>query len=95
MPFTVDVVADHAILDLLADVHAQQVAMRDHEYVSLADIRQWSTMPPGAPLYESAVVYEYELVDHRLRKRGADWTTCRFEIREESGLPLTSRGLRG
>ncbi|WP_052422677.1 non-ribosomal peptide synthetase [Nonomuraea candida] len=58
LPARVHVDRDLDVLTWLRRIQEQQVDARQYEYVSLAQVRQWSEMPPGANLFDSAVVFE-------------------------------------
>ncbi|HEY52372.1 MAG TPA: amino acid adenylation domain-containing protein [Caldilineae bacterium] len=58
LPVRVQVPADAALSQWLQELQAQQVEMRRYEYTPLADIQSWSEVPPGAPLFESLLVFE-------------------------------------
>ncbi|TMR18529.1 non-ribosomal peptide synthetase, partial [Nonomuraea zeae] len=58
LPARVRVDRDLDVLTWLRRIQEQQVDARQYEYVSLAQVRQWSEMPPGSNLFDSAVVFE-------------------------------------
>ena len=49
---------DARVGDWLAGLQAQQVAQRDHSHTPLVQVRRWSEVPAGEPLFESALVFE-------------------------------------
>lgn len=42
----------------LRRLQSQQVQISEHEHSSLADVKRWSDVPPGEPLFETVVVFE-------------------------------------
>lgn len=74
--------------DLLRDIRDFQVAVRPHEHASLRDIADWVGVGADQRLLSTAVVYESDLLDSRLRARGGRWEHRRIELLEQSSFPL-------
>jgi amino acid adenylation domain-containing protein len=55
----------------LRDLHRANRATGDHEHTPLLQVKKWSKVGPGRPLFESVVVFEDKLLDHVLAPRGA------------------------
>jgi amino acid adenylation domain-containing protein len=49
---------DQPVLSWLKGVGSQLFSIRDHEHARLVDVRSWSDVPAGPPLFESMLVYE-------------------------------------
>jgi hypothetical protein len=58
LPAVLDLPDDRSALDWLRDVQQAQADMRQHQYTSLAEIRQWAGLPWREPLYDTYLVYE-------------------------------------
>ncbi|MEU3166767.1 amino acid adenylation domain-containing protein [Streptosporangium sp. NPDC006930] len=48
----------------LRELQEEQARAREHDAVSLPQVRSWSELPPGARLFDSIVVFENYPVDH-------------------------------
>lgn len=82
--------APHTTVDeLMAGVRAFQLAARGHEHASMVDIQRVTDVPAGSRLFDTVLVFERQLLDVSLRAAGGRWARRRFEVREESGVPLT------
>ncbi|NUP12171.1 MAG: amino acid adenylation domain-containing protein, partial [Polyangiaceae bacterium] len=95
VPVRVPVDPDRTVRSFLADLRARWRALRDHEHSSLVRIRSWSELPPGAPLFESLLVFEEYLLDTSLRSQGGAWQNRSFRLLEQTGFPLTLAGYGG
>jgi len=58
IPTRVGVRADRTFSVWLREVQAVQSESRDHDFVSLAQMRPWSDVPAGRDLFDSMVVFE-------------------------------------
>ncbi|SFB04739.1 non-ribosomal peptide synthase domain TIGR01720/amino acid adenylation domain-containing protein [Amycolatopsis marina] len=58
LPVRVGVDGNRDLVGWLRDLQADQVASREHEFVSLADLTTWSDLPNGSALFDSIVVFE-------------------------------------
>lgn len=74
--------------DLLRSVRSFQEAVRPHERTSLAEISDWLGVEAHQPLLSTAVVYERELLDTRLKAKGGPWERRSVELLEQSSFPL-------
>jgi amino acid adenylation domain-containing protein len=89
VPVRVRMRAETRVLDWLKDLRKQQVAVRPYEHSPLVAVQACSGVPADQRLFNSIVVYENQLLDSALRSQGGDWSFRRFEIRGQSGYPLT------
>ncbi|BAZ31917.1 amino acid adenylation domain-containing protein [Cylindrospermum sp. NIES-4074] len=60
VPIRVLVDADALVLPWLKELQAQWVAVGDDESTPLAQIREWSEVPQGLPLFETVVIVDAE-----------------------------------
>ena len=91
LPFRVTVPAHEDLWEWLNDVQSRQLQLREHELTPLVEIRQWSEVPAGIPLFESIVVFENFPVDGKLIERAAE-EGLEIEIvrvNERTNYPLT------
>ncbi|MEV0644079.1 amino acid adenylation domain-containing protein [Phytomonospora sp. NPDC050363] len=87
-------VADAPVGDWLRELHMSLGALREHEHVSLSEVRRAAALPAGEPLFDSIFVYE---------NFGAPSTEVAEGLRldldsayEQSGYPLVlGAGLHG
>lgn len=74
--------------DWLRELRVRWLEMRPHEHVSLPSLRQWSEVPPGAPLFETVLSYQEPSWDAVLRAQGGAWARREFDIFNETNQPL-------
>ncbi len=53
----------------LAELQAQQVEAREHEYAPLGEVQRWSDVPAGEALFESLFAFENYPVDEAMREQ--------------------------
>jgi acyl-CoA synthetase (AMP-forming)/AMP-acid ligase II/short-subunit dehydrogenase involved in D-alanine esterification of teichoic acids/acyl carrier protein len=58
LPVRVQVDPDERLVPWLQGLFASQAEARHYDYISLADVQRWSEVTPGAPLFESLLVFE-------------------------------------
>ncbi|ELS00504.1 amino acid adenylation enzyme/thioester reductase family protein [Xenococcus sp. PCC 7305] len=58
LPVRVKVEPEKAILPWLKQLQKLLVEIRQYEYSPLVEVKAWSEIPPGLPLFESIVVFE-------------------------------------
>ncbi|MGW7574648.1 amino acid adenylation domain-containing protein [Streptomyces sp. NPDC054765] len=87
LPVRATIRDDQPLLEWLADLQRSQVASRQHEYVSLAQIRGWAELPAGVDLFDSYVVFENYPYDGDM---GAEQGV---RIRDVRSLEPTSYGM--
>lgn len=96
LPMRVRLPSDMPILSWLHALRAQQVAVREHEHTPLSMVQTWSEVAPGAPLFESLMLFEkHRVVDASLRTPMSKWTNRSFELYEQTSYPLTLAGYDG
>ena len=89
LPLRVRVAPEAALIPWLKDLHAQSLAMREHEHTPLERVQGWSDVPAGTPLFESILVFENFHLNSLLRMQGGPWSTRGFHLFEQSNYPLT------
>ena len=58
MPVRVQVSPESSLLPWLKALQVSQAHVREFEYCPLVEIKGWSEMPPGLPLFESLLVFQ-------------------------------------
>jgi amino acid adenylation domain-containing protein len=89
VPMRVDVQLDTPLLPWLKALRSQWLAMREHSWVPLTAIRQWSDIPRASPLMSTLVVFEHTRLDPALREERKSWTRRDFSRKSGASLPLT------
>jgi hypothetical protein len=86
LPVRVRILPRIPLASWLRQIQHQQAESRQFEYVSLTQIRAWSDVPPGEPLFESIVVCpNYPRVN-----LGDDWRETALEVSVHKGMDQNS-----
>jgi amino acid adenylation domain-containing protein len=88
VPVRVRLPAGATLLDAAEQVRAQSVAVRPHESTPLQRIQEWCGAP-GAPLFETLAVFEFQPMTETLAALGGGWPRRTVQILRKSGFPLT------
>ena len=89
VPVRVRIRPDSRVADWLKELREQLVAVRSYELTPLVAVQSCSGVRAGQRLFESLVVYENQLLDSVLRSQGGAWANRRFDLRGQTGFPLT------
>ncbi len=89
LPLRVKLDPEARLDELLKDVRAQQVELREHEHTPLANVQRWSEVPRGRPLFETILVYEDRTLDSMLRTLDAEGSRLAFAYHGQTNYPLT------
>jgi len=89
LPMRADVPEDAPFAEWLGRLQARQVAQGAYEHAALADVQAAAGRRPGAPLLESAVVFENYPTDPSLLGEAPDFSIGAVEVLEQTSLPLT------
>ncbi len=86
LPMRVRFDGDDSVSSLWSGIQAQQLDLTQYQYSSLADVARWSQVPPGLPLFETALVFE-----NYPRSRGSDrpFAVEGHRVFEQTRFPLT------
>ena len=63
LPVRVQVTPVDYLLPWLKNLQSQQIKLRQYEHSPLAQVRSWSDVPRGLPLFESIFVFQNSVVD--------------------------------
>ena len=89
LPLRMILAPDGRLADLLRDVRALQIKLRDHEHTPLAKVQSWSDVPRGRALFDTILVYEDRTLDSSLRSAGFDGVDFSFSYHGQTNYPLT------
>ena len=89
LPLRVVIEADRPLSALLENVLASNYAIRDYEYVSLTQIREWSEIPAGTDMFHYLLTFENAPVDRRLLEPCGDWRFTDSWHRTHTNYPIT------
>ena len=95
VPLRVRADGDEPLMTWLEGVRDRWRGLRDHEHTPLRSIQAWSELPPGAPLFDTLVVYEQYLLDDVLRSTGPEWKDRSFRVHEKTNYALTMAAYGG
>jgi amino acid adenylation domain-containing protein/non-ribosomal peptide synthase protein (TIGR01720 family) len=84
-----DVDPDAPAISFLGRLQDQQAEMREHEQSPLAEVKALSSVPRGAPLFESLVVFENQPVEESLKKGSGSLALTAARAVERPPYPLT------
>lgn len=89
LPLRVVLRRDDFACEWLGAVHAAQEVTGAHEQVAPADVRRWSGVPAGRPVFESEVIYDDRSLDTRVKAHPGRWAGRRFMLHERPSCPLS------
>ncbi|MET0395456.1 MAG: non-ribosomal peptide synthase/polyketide synthase [Longimicrobiaceae bacterium] len=92
LPVRVRLRPEAALGEWLARLQGEQAEAREHDYAPLVEVRKWSDVPPGEPLFRSLVVFENYPVDREMDRKqgGVDGVRARSNlVRGRSNYPLS------
>ncbi|MHC4845900.1 MAG: amino acid adenylation domain-containing protein [Planctomycetota bacterium] len=91
LPARAGVPSDAELLPWLKDLQARQARQREFEYCSLVNVKGWSDIPAGLPLFESLLVFENWHGDLTVSDWDADLSVSDVHGHHGSpGYPLTA-----
>ncbi len=88
LPVRADVSMNRTVRELLEDLRTQWIAMRPHEQIPLARIRELTTIAGDRPLFQSFVVFETYDLAASIRSLGGTFANRSVRQHEQSTLPL-------
>ena len=89
LPLRVDVDPERHVAELLKELRALQLELREFEHTPLVKVQSWSDVPRGSPLFETIVVYEERSLDETLRTLDPDGDRLAFAYHGQTNYPLT------
>lgn len=88
LPLRVRLDPEARLDELLKDVRAQQVQLREHEHTPLVNVQGWSDVPRGSPLFETILVYEERTLDTVLRTLDVEGARLELAYHGQTNYPL-------
>jgi natural product biosynthesis luciferase-like monooxygenase protein len=92
LPVRAKVDPSRPLLDWLAELRAQQVAIRPFEHTALIDAMAASEVPRGTPLFDTVVVYNDAHADARMKAHGGAWARRTVELHDQMTFPCSLMG---
>jgi amino acid adenylation domain-containing protein len=89
VPVRARIDAQASVETWLRELRGQWIAMRPHEHTPLANVQQWSEVPPGRALFDTLLNFQEPSWDAALNALGEKWTKRRFDIHSRPGYPLS------
>ena len=88
LPVRIPVDPEMPIRAWLRRVRDEWVSLRGYEHLPLVQIKQETELPASAPLFDTFIMFENSQFETRLRAKGGLWTSRRFTLLEQPGLPM-------
>ena len=89
LPVRVRLAGDRKVLDWLREIQEQHLELGERSHTPLVQIQRWSELPPGAPLFESLLVFENYPREPGLGSGLGDLRIERVQASERTSYPLT------
>ncbi|NER79863.1 MAG: amino acid adenylation domain-containing protein, partial [Leptolyngbya sp. SIO1D8] len=80
---------EQSVVSWLNQLQARLVEMRQYEYSPLVEVKRWSEMPKGMPLFESIFVFENYPVDQVIQEQKVNLEVQNVRSVERTHYPLT------
>jgi amino acid adenylation domain-containing protein/non-ribosomal peptide synthase protein (TIGR01720 family) len=89
LPARIHVAPGRAPVEWLQEIQRQQAELRQYEHSALDQVRTWSEVAPGLPLFESLLAFENYPLDQSVRDEvGGGLGVRSVEMREQTNYPL-------
>ncbi|HEU4561821.1 MAG TPA: condensation domain-containing protein, partial [Longimicrobium sp.] len=89
VPMRIRLDMGNSVADYLDGVRSLWVRMRPHERTHLSRVQEWSGVPGGTPLFQTAFGFQTETAQDALRGLGEGWRGRTFDLVQRVGSPLT------
>lgn len=89
LPVRVSIESEKSMVAWLRGIQERNLEIREYEYSSLAEIKQWSEVPASARLFESSVVFENQPVATGVQEAEGNLRFLSSRIMEVVPYPLT------
>lgn len=89
LPARVRIDESATVAQLLDEVRAQSLAMREHVNTPLVEIQEHSDVPRGSPLFETLLMFDTRELNRSLRALDSAWAERRCVVHEQPAVPLT------
>ncbi|MEO1431733.1 MAG: amino acid adenylation domain-containing protein [Cyanobacteria bacterium J06633_8] len=88
LPLRIQVDSQESLLPWLKKLQKQQIELQQYEYSPLLEIKNWSDIPRGLPLFESIIVFENYPVETTVKSAIKDLNLQNIQITEQNNFPL-------
>ncbi|MEO8593989.1 MAG: amino acid adenylation domain-containing protein [Candidatus Solibacter sp.] len=95
LPVRIRVAPSRPVAVWLRELQDGLAEIRQREHVSLVDLHGWSDVAPGAPLFESILVFENYPVDPALHETGQSLGIVQAKLHEQTTYPLSLLAMPG
>ena len=97
LPVRARVSEEKSVLTYLRELQAHHLEARRFEYTPLVELRGWSEVPAGVPLFESVMVVENYPVDEALQRQssGLEFQPADLDVSELTNYPVTVLAVQG
>jgi amino acid adenylation domain-containing protein/non-ribosomal peptide synthase protein (TIGR01720 family) len=90
LPVRARLAPEAELLTWLRGLQEHQSEVRQHEHSPLSQVRAWSEVGPGSPLFESILIFEnYPVDDEVQREVGESLRVGEVRAREQTNYPVT------
>ena len=89
VPVRVSVCDENSFEAIVRSVRRVWLAIRPFEHTPLTRVKAVSQLQPGAPLFETLVVFENQRLSTAMQSLGGAWSTRSVEIHELTNFPVT------
>ncbi|NPU92068.1 MAG: amino acid adenylation domain-containing protein [Gammaproteobacteria bacterium] len=83
LPLRVKIDDNQPVVSWLTELFARNIALRDYEYTSLADIQRWSEIGANQALFDSLLIYENAPLE---TTESSDLTDFSIDLQEDRSL---------
>ncbi len=89
LPLRARVAPDTELLPWLDELQVRQAELREYEHTPLTQVRQWSELPAGQPLFDHILVFENYPVSASLSSHSGPFRVRDVRVIERTNYPLT------
>ncbi|MEO0869870.1 MAG: AMP-binding protein, partial [Cyanobacteria bacterium J06642_11] len=89
LPVRVKVDPEQPLVSWLKKLQVHLVEMRQYEHSPLVEVKKWSEVPQGVPLFESIIVFENYPVDRTIQEQETTLEVQNISAIERTNYPLT------
>ncbi|MCP5096607.1 MAG: AMP-binding protein, partial [Chloroflexi bacterium] len=89
VPIRVNITSDTPTVMWLESLREQWNSIRPFEHIPYTQIKMWSDLPKGTPLFETTALYDHATVGTRLKALGGKWADRDIEIFFKTDSPIS------
>jgi non-ribosomal peptide synthetase component F len=95
LPVRLHMSPDSSLIECFKQLQASQLMMQKYEHSPLAQVRDWSDVPRGLPLFESVLQFENYPIDDSLRDQNGSLAFREVQTLERLHYPVTVQAVPG